>query len=463
MVAEHWAILQMLLMTCVMGWIVMNLFSACGQLGMGIKFGLSFPVGMATISLVCFVLGVFHVPLVDDVVKCAVIFFEIVLFIVYLLKLRLKGCVPVLAVSTQNQAPMSGWQKVGAVCLGLYLVYQFYLLMGVTLIFPINTYDAIAVTALKSKIFYYDSSMQALRSFPVPSYPLMVPLEMLWLSLNIGRWDDTLVKLVFPLTALSFMAVQYFFMRELRGIFWALLYCALTISSAFYHYHATIAYQDFLMMVFYILPFMIMLMCVQRKDVSLMPLAGLCAGLGFFVKLEGFLYFVINLALCLYLLRSLKDVPRARRFKALISYLWPGVLIYCLYTGFVSGQGFAPGEGRLATKEMMSLCVQLLAIAGRYVQDMFLSNNWNMLWSVLAASLLVAGRLVLKSVTHKLIFLMMVLTFVMFIAIDLFTVNPISHPFILSRLLLHFYPVLPLWIVLLHADFIVDKPKNAAA
>ena len=465
MVAEHWALLRMLIVAIVLGLALIKVFRPKGHSTLAATIGLSFPLGMGVIGLTCQVLGWVDVALNLKNIMIALSAVLAFLLAAGIFRQKLE-CQSPSSCDFQKRplrggdfSSWQGWQKVLFIAMGSYLVYQFYFIVGITFVLPIGVYDALVITALKSKVFFYDAAIDALKFLPLPSYPLMVPFEMFWVAVNAGHWDDTLVNVVFPLTYLSFTLFQYWFMRERFGILWALACCALTVSSAFYSYHAAITYQDFTLMFFNVAAQMLMVMCYRRRDMGLLPLAGLCVGMGVFVKLEGTIYFIINAIMCLYLLSFMPWLSWAKRVRAFFVFLIPGASIYTFHALFVASQGFEQAEGRYTFKGDLHLMERMGTLITNYAHSFFLCNNWTMLWTILIVGLFAFGGKAFKDFEARFYGLIITLTIAMFLAVDILTNNYISNHTVLTRVTLHFYPILPIFIVLIHADFSVGKRK----
>jgi hypothetical protein len=79
-----------------------------------------------------------------------------------------------------------------------------------TLIKPMESYDSIAIYALKSKIFYLEKIIPPdfFRNFasfvPHIEYPLLIPLAEAGLYTFLGSLNDLLVKMIFPLYYAAF-------------------------------------------------------------------------------------------------------------------------------------------------------------------------------------------------------------------------------------------------------------------
>ena len=85
------------------------------------------------------------------------------------------------------------------------------------LLFPIRFWDAISCWSLKAKAFFIDSTMADfyLRhdySFSAPSYPPFLSLLETWIYIWIGKIDENLVKIIFPIfyTSAILLVLNFF-------------------------------------------------------------------------------------------------------------------------------------------------------------------------------------------------------------------------------------------------------------
>jgi len=86
-------------------------------------------------------------------------------------------------------------------------------------LFPIRFWDAISCWSLKGKTFFIDSSIIPFYKnhsyqFSHLSYPLYLPLIQTWIYIWLGKVDETLVKVIFPLFYISALFILYNFFRQ---------------------------------------------------------------------------------------------------------------------------------------------------------------------------------------------------------------------------------------------------------
>ena len=180
-----------------------------------------------------------------------------------------------------------------SVCLLLYIAYYVFYVFWRALNVPISYWDAIATIAFKAKVFFYERSLAQLQNLPHSSYPLHVPFVQTWIALNLGEWNDQLIKVIFPFTFLSYLITHYYFLKVYTNRRWALAGVALVISSNLFTFHATIGYRDFSMLYYNCTTIMLLILWNTKRYNAFLILASLFAGFATFVKLEGSAYLIV--------------------------------------------------------------------------------------------------------------------------------------------------------------------------
>lgn len=101
----------------------------------------------------------------------------------------------------------------------LLISFNFLVVIFFTFLFPIRFWDAIACWSLKGKAFFLDSDIfsyftQHEYEFSHLSYPLYLSLIQTWIYGWLGKVDEVLVKIIFPLFYLSCLFILYYFFRK---------------------------------------------------------------------------------------------------------------------------------------------------------------------------------------------------------------------------------------------------------
>ena len=126
------------------------------------------------------------------------------------------------------------------------VVYAFFR----ALVKPIEAYDAVAIYAIKSKIFYLAGAIpeeffsRIAAIFPHPDYPLNIPLAQTLGYWSMGVLNDQLIKLIFPLFFVGILALLYFAVRRFAGRTYALVFAFLLASVPQFNAYAANAYLE---------------------------------------------------------------------------------------------------------------------------------------------------------------------------------------------------------------------------
>jgi hypothetical protein len=340
----------------------------------------------------------------------------------------------------------------------IYIFLNIYYVFWRSLTFPISTWDAIATIAFKAKIFYFEQSLPPLDYLPHRTYPLFIPFIESWIALNLGDWNDLLINIIFPMALLSYLIVHYKFLAYFTNKTWALLGCALLLSSNLLIFHATISYQDLFLMYFNCITIMLLILWNKTKISPLLILAGLFAGFATFTKLEGTAFLSIYFILFAVMsfspnLTTIKEkLFNTARFCAPSIGIASIFHIYKIWNNVLTeGAGIVDKTKIDFTWEKLALIPEIL---NSFRENLFFSGNWGIVWFMLLISLVHFPRKK-HNAELKLLGITLVLFFGLYFSTALFTINFIwiagdLGSTGLSRLFLHFYPLSVLLIVLLN-------------
>jgi len=315
---------------------------------------------------------------------------------------------------------------------------------------PIASWDAIATIAFKAKIFFFEPSLPLLNLLPHSSYPLFVPFIESWIAFNLGFWDNILIKIIFPCAFLSYLTIHYKFLADFTNKTWALLGCVILLSSNFFIYHATISYRDFFMMYFNCITIMLLIYWSQRKENSFLILAALFAGFATFTKLEGTGYLLIHTLLVIVILWNNKEMTLSNKFKKFLLFVIPSYLLCLPFHIYKFATGIAGMAGRMNLEVTQENIARLPTLINDFASNLFWSGNWNIIWFLLLISLLCNYKKLWHSPNIKLLTFPLLMFFVVYLFILTLTPTKISNPGLLSRIILHFFPLSVLIIILLN-------------
>jgi len=341
----------------------------------------------------------------------------------------------------------------------LNIIYVFWRSMTI----PISTLDAIATVAFKAKIFFFEQSLPPLSLLPHGGHPLFVSFIESWVAFNIGYWDDILVKIIFPFAFLSFLTIHYKFIAHFTNRTWAHLGCVILLSSNFFIYHATISYQDFFAMYFNCITIMLLIYWNQCKTNSFLILGALFAGFTTFTKLEGTGYLFIHTLLVIGILWGNKTDPLRKKFKNFLIFAVPSYLICLAFHIYKISLGVSGQSGQMNLAFTAEHLAKWPIIINNFASNLFFSGNWNIIWFLLFISLICHSKKFWHSIEIKLLAFPLLMFFIIYFIVLTLTPAMISNSGLISRVILHFFPLSVLLIIFLNYSGLSTEGKNTSS
>ena len=427
------------------------------------SLAISFGIGIGMITHWMVILSLLKVNLNRGNIGLPLIVLAFILILYVNLKKRkdVKGLAKKLYRQKNERLPIkisinSSLQILIGIAIVVYVFSQIYFVFWRALNIPICSWDTLYVIASKAKCFFYEGSIESLKNFNLSSYPLLTPLSLTWVALNLGIWEEQLVKIIFPVTFLSYLVIHYAFLCCSTTKWWALLGVGLLMSANFPLYHATIAYRDLLLMYYNMSAIIFLVMSHEMKNDRFIILAGLFSGFATFTKLEAAGYLIVNSLALLFLLSNVKKYCWKDKIVKFLKFIIPSVGIYLFFILYKLFHHIAPDQGRFLFDFNWGHLIRIKIIFQQFLGNLFLSGNWNILWFLLIISLIARREKIVKTFQTKFFTLLLFLYFGLYFMIALFTSNfgGITALEGLSRLILHFFPLCPLLIVYL------NYPKN---
>lgn len=428
----------------------------CRRLSMDMlpSLAISYGLGMGILSQWMLLLGMAKIPLNLVTIGIPLTFIALSLSILALIKLKknpLSADANPSLWATDPEAltsPCLPYMIFGLI-MGAYVLYNVIFVLWCSLNIPVQSWDAVATSAFKAKVFFFDGSIHRL-NLPHASYPLHIPFTETWTALILGRWHETLIKIIFPATFFSYAILHYSYLKSLTSPRWALGGLCILLSSNFMVYHATIAYRDLTMMYYNCTTIILMLLWNRKKDDGLLILTSLFAGFTTFVKLEGTGYLANYTLLLLFILWKEKTLRMGSKIEKFFKFALPSYGICLLYQGYKFSLNIAALHGRLKPVINPDQLLRVPVIFREFASNLFLSGNWNLLWFILLISFVVNFSKIKYQHEIKLLSLTLAIFFGVYLILPMLTSTLIDHPTLLSRVLLHFFPLSVLLIVLLN-------------
>ena len=347
--------------------------------------------------------------------------------------------------------------------LGLFILYIGGYILWSGFNVPIHSWDTFSTMGFKTKIILYSQSLEYIPRFAKFDYPLHLPSLIAWLASGSGGWDDTLVKMIFPMYSLALAVVLFYALRIFTDGRWALAGVALLLSSNFYVYHSTIAYRDITMMFFNCSAVLLILIWQRTEFRTSLLLAALLSGMTSFIKLEGFGYLGIHNLLVLIILFFDKKMSWKDKFLRQLAFSAISIGIYAIFTVYKK-TAILPlvpdwrvhhthfDLNRLSLELGMESLTRMGVVLQRYLENMFLSGNWNMVWVLFFASCLRIETWV-RCATLRYLALFLLIFFAIYFGSYSLTQHYywVSDKYdVMSRSMLHIFPLIPLAICLLN-------------
>lgn len=331
-----------------------------------------------------------------------------------------------------------------------YVSLMYIYIFAMAMLFPVISWDAIATIAFQAKIIFFDKGLYHLTTSPKPYYPLFVPLSEVWISTVIGHWDDQLIKVIFPLLSLSFSMIFYYYLLSVTTRRWAMFGCALLLSAHKFVLFSMIAYMDLFAMYYTCASVLLLLLWYRQRSLGLLFIAGAFAGFTAYSKVEGALYLGL---ICLFMLFMLIKYFRSIRdfIQSGIAFLTPALVTFA----FIQIHRMANGIQYNKRAKLFldtSVISKFTDFLNNLFKALFLSGDWNILILLFIMSLVTLRKPDTRPET-KMVFLLVAMFFGLLTALATFTGSSMwlggeVWYQVLPRLLLHFFPLTPLFIIL---------------
>lgn len=331
------------------------------------------------------------------------------------------------------------------------------------LIKPIESYDAVAIYAIKSKIFFlargipHDFFTRIVNYFPHPDYPLNIPLAEMLGYLFMGNLNDQLVKLIFPIFFICILALLYFAVRRFASRTYALVFTFILATIPQFNAYAANAYLE-LPFAFYAFAAALFLFrwFEDRKLVRFLLISAIMAGLAGWTKNEGLMYCAAYIMLAaIFLILNFRKVSR-KDIACFFLYIVviAAILAPWLYiknATHLINTDIGRAESKILTigKEVH----KLKPILNEFQKQVFGPKKWNIFWIALIASIAFNIKDAFRGTgRYAAIFLALVIGGYVFI----YMAAPIDVTFFVkkswSRFLLHFLPIAVYWLALMLKD-----------
>ena len=337
------------------------------------------------------------------------------------------------------------------------------------LIKPIESFDSIAMYAIRAKVFYEAGRIPAdffssiTKLFPNSGHPLMVPVAEAWVYTFLGTFNDFLVKIIFPLYLAALLLVFFYALRDIFGRRESLLFTFMLATIPQFVHFSSIGYADFVLAFYFSVSALYILKWIKTKRTPYLVLSAFMMALACWTKMEGWALFLSSiLVLLLYSIRNFKYDKnvfiRLAGFGAIVLVIAMPWILLINETGLENRvyqfKSFGPGR-LISTINNLDRCPRILY---EFQKQFFGPKKWNIIWILVLALFMLNIKAVFKGdmqYAPYLLFLIMLFYCSSYLLIPLKENEPINVYIstTLSRLFIHFTPLAAYWI----ADLCKEK------
>lgn len=444
------------------GYALLNFILRRDRPNLSTSLGLSYGLGLGVLTHWMLFLDVIGIKYSVESIGIPLLIFSIFIFSLAFRKgkreqvSKIPGQSPATDKLTATTLHVKILLRVLYILLGLYVVYYLYYIFWRSLNIPVAAWDAVSSVAFKAKVFFYERCLFHLKDIPPhPAYPVHVPLAQMWVALNLGVWNDMLIKIVFPFATLSFVIIYNYFLASRTNRRWALLGTAMLISSNLLIHHSTIAYRDLFLLYYDCTAIILLLIWLNKKNDGFLILASLYAGFATFIKLEGTPYLLICTALFFLVLLHQKTDSVRKNIIKFLKFTIPSFGICLFFYLYKILEKFPLPREKSHIDFTWEHLRRITIILKSFSNDLFLSGNWDIIWFLLVLSLALNFSKIKKMIEVRLLLTTLVMFFGLYFLLSLFTtefiyISGTKSSTGLSRLILHFFPLAPLLIILLN-------------
>lgn len=346
-----------------------------------------------------------------------------------------------------------------SICILYEISYTFFR----ALVKPIEAYDAIAIYAIRSKIFYLSRSIprdyfyNIGLLFPHPDYPLNIPLSETFVYLFLGNLNDQLVKIIFPLYFVAILGILYFSIRRFGSRTYALIFTFILATIPQFNNFATNAYID-LPLAYYCFAGALFLFYWFKETAraEFLYISAVMTALASWTKNEGLLYCVANILLFFVFLfinrRSIKkkDVLNGLLYIGIVLLILAPWLWVKFTMNLVNSD---VGSTTLGQLNIIKQSYKIWPIFYEFQRQIFGPKKWNILWIIVMLSAVIYHKKIfVKDQRYITISLMLTVSGYVFA----YLIGQREIGFLVtttwSRFMIHFLPLVVYWLAYLLKD-----------
>jgi hypothetical protein len=335
------------------------------------------------------------------------------------------------------------------------ILFEIALVFFISLIKPMESWDAVAHWGLKAKIIYFLKGLP-LNLFSMPctedvvftgDYPWLWPFLQNYVHNFIGRFDDFATKMIGPFFFVSCLVIFYSILRNIKLTrLHALIFTFFLASIPHFNAYAGNGYADFILGFYYSVGFLYLYLWFGSRDRIHLLVSVIFTAMACYVKCEGLLLAVVTAFTFLSFVLFGESENRSKIFKTFIFYIITLALLSLpmFLLKKVTCANIANHTISINTFSNFKLenFWRIPSIIYAYQKQFFGIKSWNLVWILFIISVFMAcRRRVLFNKEVK--FLAIAIGFIFLAYTSVYMVSPLVGEDIrtVSRLLLHFLPL----------------------
>ncbi|MBI5048065.1 MAG: hypothetical protein HZB54_03820 [Deltaproteobacteria bacterium] len=221
---------------------------------------------------------------------------------------------------------------------------------------PLNGWDALEIWFLKARGFFMEKKVSPeflLNASSHADYPLLIPLSVAWIYTSMGKLNDHMAKVMYPLQYVSLLIIFHYLLKKISSRNNALLFTTLLSLTPMLVLHAGgfpamsvnlfvydyVGYADITLSIYFISFCGFLYLFLLNQNYLLLTIAVLFLGMGAWTKNEGLTFALIGACLIAqYLSGELKR--RLLTISVILAVFVLPWLAYRLYFG-IPGEYFS--------------------------------------------------------------------------------------------------------------------------
>ena len=450
--------------TTFMGWNVFFLLtnkSPLGEFSIAETIGFSYFFGFGTVTIEMFIIGMLGFEFTKF--NIIVPWIPIILLNAFLFWKKNRK----MSIESKRTERYTYWELILLALVSLQTAYNFLR----AFLKPIESYDSVAIYALKAKMLYFDHGISGEFFSNVtkwfhgahPDYPLFIPLSETWVYTFLNGFNDILVKLIFPLFFLASVFIFYSILNKaIKNRKLAIIFTFFLVTIKQFSDYSTIGMCDMELGMFFFITVSCFYLWTREKDKGyLLNLSLAATVLCVWTKNEGTLLALIaTMIVVAYLVLYFKTLDKKLKTQ-LFSYTVITFAAILSWVFFKRHQNLVNDNftmSMISPRFFLMNINKIPAILYEYQKQFFGIKKWNIIWILW---LIIWIRNFKESLKKDIGFVTasFILCAIGYSLVYIFSTVEIKYFLIttVSRFLLHVLPLIVFWMAIIaKKDRMVD-------